>query len=185
MKSIPSKDRDRKTPHKPLTPKMKRFAEEYLVDLVAAHAAIRAGYSRKSARWQGSQLLANPKVQAYIQKKANKFLDSKELTSERVLAEIAKLAFANMDDFTRRTGDYIEADFSDLTRDQMAAVQEFTLVELEEGEKQFKFKLADKKASLELLGRYFKLFTDKVEHSGAIDLSGASDEELEDIIKNG
>lgn len=51
---------------KGLTPKQKRFCEEYLIDTNATQAAIRAGYSDKNANTQGSILLANPKVKEYI-----------------------------------------------------------------------------------------------------------------------
>ena len=49
-----------------LTPKQERFVQEYLIDLNATQAAIRAGYSAKTAEQQGYQLLQKPSVQAAI-----------------------------------------------------------------------------------------------------------------------
>ena len=57
----------------PLTPKQERFVEEYLIDLNATQAAIRAGYSAKTAEAQGSRLLSNVNVSALV---ADKHVDA-------------------------------------------------------------------------------------------------------------
>lgn len=105
-----------------------------------------------------------------------------EVTVERVLRELALLGFANMQDYMRSSdsGDpYL--DFSALTREQAAALVEVTVEDFRDGRgedaravKRVKFKLADKRAALVDIGRHLKMFTDKVEHSGAVNVTIAS-----------
>lgn len=76
-----------------LTPKQKRFCEEYLIDLNATQAAIRAGYSPKTAEQTASRLLRNVKVQEYIAKRQKELSRSTEITQERVIKELALIAF--------------------------------------------------------------------------------------------
>ena len=145
---------------KHLTPKQLLFTKEYMVDLNATQAAIRAGYSEKGADVQGCKLLAKPKVKAVIQAAMDKRTERLEITSDRILQEIAKLAYSNMDDFTAE--DNVTLDLTGLTRDQMAALQG---MDNEDGK--LRIKLADKRAALDLLGRHLKLFTDRHEIDGA------------------
>lgn len=99
---------------------------------------------------------------------------SVEVTEARVIAEIAKIGFANMLDYiVVDTDGYAVVDLSKLTRDQAAAIQEVTVDTYAErdGEdvhqvKKIKFKLGDKKGNLELLGRYLSLWKDRFEHTG-------------------
>ena len=78
-----------------LTDKQKRFVDEYLVDLNATAAAKRAGYSEKSASRIAIELLNKTHVSAEIQKRQAKLRGKLEITQERVLEELAAIAFAN------------------------------------------------------------------------------------------
>ncbi|MCE3202483.1 terminase small subunit [Paenibacillus sonchi] len=78
-----------------LTPKQKLFVKEYLVDLNAKQAAIRAGYSVKTAEQQASRLLSNVKVQEAIQKGMDKRAAKVEVTAEMVLQHWYDLATAD------------------------------------------------------------------------------------------
>ena len=97
-----------------------------------------------------------------------------DITAERVLGELAKLAFANPADyFTVQADGTAYVDLSTLTRAQAAAIAEIVVDEYVEGKgedtrnvKRVKIKLVDKGVNLERLGRHLKLFTDKVEVSG-------------------
>lgn len=158
-----------------LNDKQKRFAEEYSVDLNATQAAIRAGYSERTAYSQGQRLLKNVEVQAAIWKANEVRSERTGITADRVLEELAKLGFSNMLDYLRTSdeGDPF-VDLSQMSREQAAAIQEVTVEDFLEGRgdnarevRRVKFKLADKKSPLELLGKHLKLFTDKVEHTGA------------------
>ncbi len=79
-----------------LTPKQERFVAEYLIDLNATQAAIRAGYSEKTAQQQGSRLLLNVLVQEAIAKGREKTAAKLEITKERIVEELAKIAFADI-----------------------------------------------------------------------------------------
>jgi phage terminase small subunit len=150
------------------------FAKEYLKDLNAKQAAIRAGYSAKTAESKGSQLLRVVKVQEYIEKERMKLEDKASLTVQKVVDELVKIGFANMGDYMRYTpvGDpYL--DFSNLTRDQTAALSEVTVEDYVEGRgeeardiKRVKFKLCDKRAALVDLGKHLGMFPTKVELTG-------------------
>ena len=84
-----------------LTPKQRRFVNEYLIDLNATQAAIRAGYSKKTAQQIGAENLSKPVIQAEIQKRQTKLQNKLEITQERVLQELASIAFANGADFAK------------------------------------------------------------------------------------
>ncbi|MCF2498382.1 terminase small subunit [Dyadobacter chenhuakuii] len=107
-----------------LSPKQKRFADEYLIDLNGTQAAIRAGYSANSAVEQASQMLSNIKISEYIQvRKAelDQKLESKfMITRERVLEEYARLAFSDIRGFYNAEGGLKH--ISDLTDDQAASL---------------------------------------------------------------
>lgn len=75
-----------------LNPKQQAFAREYLVDRNATQAAIRAGYSRKSAHSQGHDLLKHPEIQEAIQDGTQKVFERAELSAAGVLADIARIA---------------------------------------------------------------------------------------------
>lgn len=171
-----------------LTVKQWLFVKEYLIDKNATQAAIRAGYSEKTAHVIGKQSLNKVKIKKHIDKELAKVTSTLEVTAERVIAEIAKMAFSNHEDITTIDEDGTpRVDLSRLTREQFAAVQEVQTTTRTVGHKSgkkakvtnVKVKLADKAKALEQLGRYLKLFTDKVEHSGKIEVEGLTDEQLE------
>jgi phage terminase small subunit len=157
-----------------LTSKQTRFVAEYLTDLNGTQAAIRAGYSAKTAQEQGSRLLSNVMVAAAIEAAQQARAHRTGVTADRVVAELALIGFANMADYMRATdGGDPYLDFSALSRDQAAALQEVTVDRYTEGHgedkrdvKRVKFKLADKRAALVDLGRHLGLFVDRHEHSG-------------------
>ena len=166
-----------------LTARQARFVVEYCVSLNATSAAIKAGYSEKGADSWGSQLLSNPKVCAEIAKKMGKVCNKLEISAQRVLEEIAKLAFYDPGDFFQDDGSL--KGIKELDSDTRRAIAGLEVSELFEGkdvpdgpqQKTIygllkKVKLSDKRAALELLGKYLKLFTDKQEiaHSGTVNL---------------
>nr|WP_278388419.1 terminase small subunit [Brucella intermedia] len=162
-----------------LTPKQERFVAEYLIDLNATQAAIRAGYSEKTAQQQGSRLLLNVKVQEAIAKGQNKTAAKLEITKERIVEELAKIGFSNMLDYMRAGTDgdpYL--DFSNLTREQAAALAEVTVEDFKDGRgedardvRRIKFKLHDKKGALVDLAKMLGFMVEKHEHTGEISLT--------------
>ena len=81
-----------------LTDKQKRFAEEYLADLNATQAAIRAGYGKKSASSVGSEMLNNPDISQYVAYLKYERSKKVECTSEMVLKELMKIGFSSISD---------------------------------------------------------------------------------------
>jgi phage terminase small subunit len=84
---------------KTLPPRQAIFVAEYLVDLNATQAAIRAGYSAKTAEVQASRLLSNVKVAASIAARRADISKKLEITVERVVLEYAKIGFADFTDY--------------------------------------------------------------------------------------
>jgi phage terminase small subunit len=82
-----------------LTEKQKRFCDEYLIDLNATQAAIRAGYSRKTANEQGAQNLAKLSVQEYMREKQKSLANKLQITQEMVLEGYRRLAFYDVRKF--------------------------------------------------------------------------------------
>lgn len=154
-----------------LTPKQECFCQEYLIDLNATQAAIRAGYSEHTSNEQGSQLLAKLSIQVQIQRLMAKRSERTQIKADDVLMEIAKLAYSNMLDYVDIDGPLPTVNMGKITREQGAAIQEVTVETRKEQNgrseiEKVKFKLADKGANLERLGRHLKLFTDKVNLEG-------------------
>jgi phage terminase small subunit len=168
-----------------LTAKQQTFVEEYLVDLNATQAAIRAGYSAKTAEQQGPRLLGNVEVQAAVQAAMAARSERTEITQDMVLRELAKIGFADIrraviwranvtgmvqeDDGTERLAVTNEVQLvdSDKLDDQTAgAVAEVS----QTAQGGLKIKLHDKQAALVNIGRHLGMFKDKVEHSGGVAL---------------
>lgn len=154
-----------------MTPKQQLFVREYLVDLNATQAAIRAGYSAKTAQRIAHQLLhETPAVAAAVQAGMDKRSAKLEITAERVLQEIARLAFFDPSKLYDEHGR--PRPVHKLDEDTRRAIAGVEIDEVGGGDKPLvvtrKVKLADKGANLERLGRHLKLFTDKVEISGAL-----------------
>lgn len=170
-----------------LTPKQQRFVDEYLIDPNATKAAVRAGYSAKTAGQGGAQLLKNSKVFAAIKARQAKIGGKLEVTAERIKAELALLGFANMLDYTRvNTNGDLVGDLSALSRDQAAALSEVTIETYLDGGgedaqevKRVKFKLHDKRAALVDLGKHLGMFKDEGGKGGDIHIHfDAADREL-------
>lgn len=166
-----------------MTPKQETFVREYLVDLNATQAAIRAGYSEDTAYSQGQRLLKHVEVAAALDAARAERAKRLEISADRVLEELALIGFANMGDYMRAgpDGDPF-LDFSALTRDQAAALAEVTVEDFKDGRgddardvRRIKFKLADKRAALVDLGKHLKLFTEKVEHAGGVRMIPVTD----------
>jgi len=136
-----------------LTPKQQMFVREYLVDLNATQAAIRAGYSPKTANEQSCRLLVNVKIANAIQKAMDDRARRVEVTADYVLESIVSTMerCKQVEPVFDRKGDPV-------------------LVETPDGEmaQAFVFNAAGVLKGAELLGKHLKMFTDKVEHSGEI-----------------
>ncbi|MDY2987983.1 MAG: terminase small subunit, partial [Peptoniphilus sp.] len=81
-----------------LNKKQKRFVEEYLIDLNATQAAIRAGYSPKTAKEIGSENLTKPNIKSEIDKAIAERSKRTGINADRILQELGKLGFVNIAD---------------------------------------------------------------------------------------
>ena len=149
---------------KVLTPKQAAFVAEYLIDLNATQAAIRAGYSERTAGSQGERLLKKVEVQIALAEAQQARSKRTEITADNVLAEIAKVAFADVRRIFDKDGGLVR--ISDLDDAAAACVAGCDLVTVSKGEGEVehvaKIKLADKLKALELAGRHLGLFNDKL-----------------------
>lgn len=146
-----------------LTPKQERFCEEYLVDLNATQAAIRAGYSKKTAYRIGAELLQKTSVSNHISELRSEQSKRTEITADRVLAELAVIAFADRTEIAKIT----EAGFVKFTpTDKLPAELKKIIVGIKEGKFGIEVATADKVRALELLGKHLGVF-DKPEDGHA------------------
>lgn len=158
-----------------LTPKQVRFVDEYLVDFNATQAAIRAGYSPKTAAAAAARLLRNVNIQAEIARRQKDLQRRTEVTQERVVMELARVAFADATDYvgveTRiiNRGEVkvpielaVHKETAELSTDQRAAI-----ASIKQGANGVEIKLHDKIKALELLGRHIGMFNDKLSLSGS------------------
>jgi phage terminase small subunit len=171
---------------KRLTDKQQRFCEQYPIDLNATQAAVRAGYSKKTARQTGAENLSKPYIQAEIAKKQQQAADEAGVDSKAVLEELQALGFSRITDYLSFDKNGVKlktsAKLNDAQRAAIAEVTE-TTTRAKKGRKYKtrKFRLHSKTAALEMLGRHLKLFTDKVE--GNITLAQAVHEAMSDAAK--
>lgn len=165
----------------PLTLKQQRFVAEYLVDLNATQAAIRAGYSKRSANNIGPGNLLKPIVQVEIQKQCAKLLKRIGIDQDWVLDKYKKLACYNITDFFNDDGTIKK--LSEIPEDAMFAIQglEVDTKTIGDDVNSFiqKFKLPDKKGTIDSIAKLLGLMVDKVKHEGEIKLT----HELSDNLK--
>jgi phage terminase small subunit len=141
-----------------LTPKQLRFVQEFLVDMNATQAAIRAGYSPKTAYSIASENLRKPEVIQALQEARQVLADRLEVTQEKVLLEYARVAFASMDRFMSWNAGRVSLKASeDLTPDEVAAVAEISQTVTEAGGT-LRLKLHEKKGALDSLAKHLGLF---------------------------
>lgn len=163
-----------------LTPKQKLFVDEYLIDLNATQAAIRAGYSPNNADKIGSELLGKTRVSDAISKAMAERSRRTGINQDRILMELAKIALvnpANVVDFDEAT--ILDSALpEDLAAVASVKVKRFPTKEGEGVEREIKF--YDKTKALDLAGRHLGMFKDKLEVSGTLETERTK---LDDLIE--
>ena len=149
-----------------MTKKQKRFVEEYLIDLNATQAAIRAGYSPETAYSIGSENLKKPEICTHIEKAMAERSKRTGINQDRIIMELAKIGLLNPKDLVNFEEATIkeEATEEDLAAVASVRVKRFPTKDGEGIEREIR--MYDKTKALELLGRHFGMFKDKVEVSG-------------------
>jgi phage terminase small subunit len=154
-----------------LTPKQQRFVEEYLIDLNATQAAIRAGFSEATAAEQGYQLLHKTSVIDAIAEAKAARSERTQITADMVVAELARIGFSNMGNYARWNGSGVDlVDSSTLNDDALRCVSEVSQTVTAEGGT-VKFKLHDKKGALDSLGRHLGMFQDNLNLKGELSIA--------------
>lgn len=179
-----------------LTPKQAVFVQEYLIDLNATQAAIRAGYSAPNATRIGPELLGKTCVAEAIQAAMTKRAERTGITQDCVIREFAKIGFADIRRALRWrssverlvtdadggaspavVNEVILIDSDDLDNDTAAAIAEVS--QTDKGG--LKLKMHDKLGALTQVGRHLGMFNDKLAIAVTEDLSGLTDAELDAI----
>ena len=145
-----------------MTQKMFNFAnsvsEKYLnpnTTKTDEQCAVDAGYALRGAAVTASQLLKNPKVVAFIEKRKQKVLRITDVNTERVVRELANIAFSNVTDFINvgEKGIISLTDWGLLSKEQTACIE--SVCQTKEG---YRLKLYSKPTALEQLGKYLSMF---------------------------
>ena len=160
-----------------LTQKQKLFIDEYLIDLNATQAAIRAGYSPNNADKIGSELLGKTRVSDAIKTAMAERSKRTGVNADRVVQELAKIAFVNA---TEVIGPKTAMVREDALPEDTAAIQFVKVKTFGEDGLEREIKMADKLKALELLGRHLGIFKDKMELSGGLD---AEKTKLDDLLE--
>ena len=143
-----------------LTQKQERFVQEYLIDLNATQAAIRAGYSCRTARSIGQENLTKPAIQQAIQERTGKVANRLELKAEAVIQRLADIAFSELGQVASwdSQGNMTVRPSHEMTPAERAGIENIQATGREDGTRTISITLANRMRALELLGRYFGLW---------------------------
>jgi len=158
-----------------LTPKQQRFIEEYLVDLNATQAAIRAGYSPSTAKEQGCQNLSKLNVKNAIDQALAERSRRTGINQDRVLLELAKIAFLNPVDVIDMDAATLKGDAN---RDDTAAIASVKVkrIPTEDGDiVEREVRTYDKLKALEQIGRHLGMWKDNINLSGEVGIQIVDD----------
>ena len=155
-----------------MTKKQKLFVEEYLIDLNATQAAIRAGYSPETAYSIGNENLKKPEVKAAIDKAMAERSRRTGISQDRVLQELAKIGFAKITDVVDPDTAKI---LSNAKEEDLACIQSIKIKPNEWGTER-EVKLYDKKSALVDIGKHLGMFKENV------NLNVETSEKLNDIL---
>jgi len=183
-----------------LTDKQKSFCEEYIVDLNATQAAIRAGYSKESARQIATENLSKPNIQNEIERLKRARSKRTQITADRVLEELATIGYSKITDYLEvvekevvvgykkddkgqydyeqpiiRTKKVVEIkETEEMDSEAIKAVSE-----IKQGANGISLKLYDKPSALEDIGRHLGMWKDRIEHN-INNITGVEIEFIED-----
>ena len=154
----------------PLTVREERFVEEYLVDLCGAHAAVRAGYSPKKVTARAAILLARPRVKAAVKTAKDARSRATNITAERVLEELALVAFSDMQNYLDRGkgGTKLKA-FEDMPPGTSRAIEAVAETRGPQGDR-VAVKVVDKMKALSRLCDHLGICREKVDISGKVEV---------------
>lgn len=139
---------------KKLTPKQQTFVDEYIISGNATQAAIKAGYSKKTARFVGAENLTKPNIKVELEKRNAEIKSQKTMDMQEVMERLAAIA----------RGETIE----------QQVTNKGTVVEVEP-------KTSDQIRAMELIGKRYGAWTDKKEVTGGLEINvGVGDWDADD-----
>lgn len=163
-----------------LTDKQQRFVDEYLIDLNATQAAIRAGYSVSTAQQIGSENLSKPVIQEAIAKEMAERSKRIGINQDRVVQELARMAFVKITDIADRNGLIKES----ATEDDLACIESIKVKrsKTDNGSlsEEREVKIASKVKALELLGKHLGMWNDKINMNVTLPVVITGEDELAD-----
>jgi len=163
-----------------LSARQSKFIDEYMIDLNATQAAIRAGYSPKYADRQAHLLMKDDRISGAIKRAIAEQSKRTGIIADRILQELAKIAFAdvsniiNLDEGEIRRGIHADVTAAIQTiRNRRVPSDGKTVVEKE-------IRLYDKTKALEMLARHLGLFNDSLQLEGAYTINFSGEADLQD-----
>lgn len=163
-----------------LTPKQQRFVDEYLIDLNATQAAIRAGYSVKTAGEQSSRLLTNVRIQNAVANAMAIRSIRTGINQDRIMTELAKIAFVKITDIVNDDGEIMNtASDDDLACIESVKVKQIPTKAGDMGIER-EVKLSSKLKALELLGKHIGMWDDRLNVNLNIPVVISGVDDLED-----
>ncbi len=139
---------------KKLTPKQQTFVDEYIISGNATQAAIKAGYSKKTARFVGAENLTKPNIKVELEKRNAEIKSQKTMDMQEVMERLAAIA----------RGETVE----------QQVTNKGTVVEVEP-------KTSDQIRAMELIGKRYGAWTDKKEVTGGLEINvGVGDWDADD-----
>jgi len=145
-----------------LTFKQHRFVVEFLVDTNATQAAIRAGYSKRSAREIGYSLLQKPAVKAAVRRLFKELQDKTIMSVDEILKEYSRIGRSDILDYLSFDGkDVVLNASSELIEAEARAIAKVAEKVNKDGSKSVSFELHSKTHGLDSLAKYYKLFGDQ------------------------
>ena len=157
-----------------ITPKQERWCREYVIDLNATQAAVRAGYSERSANSAGNGNKGKPCLRDRVAQLQAEMANRLNVSADNVVRELAACGFANIQDYLDEFGKFKPV--YELTREQAAAIQESKITATKAGTVTTVLKLVDKRASLVDLGKHLGIFEADNSQKGAADALNAKPE---------
>jgi phage terminase small subunit len=127
-----------------LTDKEILFSDHYIITSNATESAIKAGYSENCAGQQGHENLKKPEINKYIRLKSKPIMEQLNITQEKVLKEIASIAFSNVTDYLN--SDWSLKEFTTIDKGKFSAVKN-----IDKSERGFKVQFHDKLTALKIL----------------------------------
>ena len=151
-----------------LTPKQKRFVDEYLIDLNATQAAIRAGYSKKTASVVGCENLTKPNIAKAIEESQSQRSKRTKVDADYVLKRLVEIDQMDVADIINADGSIKPVvDWPECWRRTISSIE---VTEIGDVGLLKKIRLPDKLKNLELLGKHIDIsaFKERIEHEGVI-----------------